>query len=391
VADYNSTSIAVFPISATGNISPTRKIQVFDTYSYPTGVSVDTEWVYVSNYLNAKIDVFPINADGNVVPTRSIRGNATSLFGPFGIAVDSRVVCPRSISPTEQSFGSAGGTGSVEVTAPTGCEWTAESNKDWITMTSGENGSGNGTVDYSVSANPGADSRIGTVTIAGKTFTVTQSGTVASPITLISPEDQTSFNGCSLYSLPSFAWSATETFKSFEVQFSITGDFGSVPARVKTTVTEIQLSSNTWKKVLLISGATGGAVYWRVVATRADKTQVTSLVRSILIEGAQDGGYPWVYSPSKSWLPTLSWATECGKKFKVWFGSDAEFSKKKSFSFNLKDIPESFSKELTASQWNSIRKLVGDKAGESIYWYIESWDGLGRYAKTGVMSFVLAE
>ena len=54
------------------------------------------------------------------------------------------------------------------------CAWTAVSNTDWITVTSGTSGSGNGGVSYSVAANTGTASRTGTLTIAGQTFTVTQ-------------------------------------------------------------------------------------------------------------------------------------------------------------------------------------------------------------------------
>jgi hypothetical protein len=38
-----------------------------------------------------------------------------------------------------------------------------------------------------------------------------------------------------------------------------------------------------------------------------------------------------------------------------------------------------------------IKKLVKNKSGSTLYWYVESWDGLGRYTKTDVMSFVLEE
>jgi hypothetical protein len=89
--------------------------------------------------------------------------------------------CSYSISPTSQSFGSGGGSGSVSVTAGSGCSWTAVSNASWITITSGSSGSGNGTVNYSVAANTSTSSRTGTMTIAGQSFTVNQSG-VSPPI-----------------------------------------------------------------------------------------------------------------------------------------------------------------------------------------------------------------
>jgi hypothetical protein len=94
-----------------------------------------------------------------------------------------RVTCTYSIFPTSQSFSSAGGSGSVNVTAPSGCPWTATSNASWITITSGSSGNGNGTVNYSVASNPSTTPRIGTMTIAGQTFTVTQDGTPPPPST----------------------------------------------------------------------------------------------------------------------------------------------------------------------------------------------------------------
>ena len=84
--------------------------------------------------------------------------------------------CPESISPVSKSFGSSGGTDSVNVVAPDGCNWTASSSDpSWLKITSGSSGTSNGTVSYSVSTNTGS-SRTGTSTIAGKTFTVTQDG-----------------------------------------------------------------------------------------------------------------------------------------------------------------------------------------------------------------------
>jgi subtilisin-like proprotein convertase family protein len=47
----------------------------------------------------------------------------------------------------------------------------------WITITSGASGSGNGTVGYNVAANPGANSRVGTITVGGQVHTVSQAGT----------------------------------------------------------------------------------------------------------------------------------------------------------------------------------------------------------------------
>ena len=85
-------------------------------------------------------------------------------------------VCTYSISPTSVSPDSTVTTGSVIVTADSGCTWTVVNNsKEWLTVTSSASGSGNGIVDYSVAANPGT-ARTGTITIAWQTFAVNQAG-----------------------------------------------------------------------------------------------------------------------------------------------------------------------------------------------------------------------
>ena len=87
--------------------------------------------------------------------------------------------CSFSITPSSKQFTSAAGTGSVAVTAGSGCSWTATKVGviSWLTITSGASGSGNGTVNYSVTANTGTSPRTATLTIAGQTYTVTQAGT----------------------------------------------------------------------------------------------------------------------------------------------------------------------------------------------------------------------
>ena len=64
--------------------------------------------------------------------------------------------------------------GTVTVTATGG--WTATPNVTWLSVTSGSPGNGNGTVGYSIAANPDEDDRIGTISIGGLSFRVDQNG-----------------------------------------------------------------------------------------------------------------------------------------------------------------------------------------------------------------------
>jgi hypothetical protein len=86
--------------------------------------------------------------------------------------------CAYTVSPTTHFFPEAGGTGNVAITSSGGCAWSAVSNAAWIVVTSGSSGSGNGTVQFTVSSNAGASSRTGTMIVAGQTVTVHQEGEI---------------------------------------------------------------------------------------------------------------------------------------------------------------------------------------------------------------------
>jgi photosystem II stability/assembly factor-like uncharacterized protein len=83
--------------------------------------------------------------------------------------------CSYSLSPTSQSFPNTGGDGSIAVTAGVGCSWTASHNAPWILLFSvGQDGPGNGQINYSVLPNNTNSARSATITIGGQSFTVNQ-------------------------------------------------------------------------------------------------------------------------------------------------------------------------------------------------------------------------
>jgi hypothetical protein len=82
--------------------------------------------------------------------------------------------CASSLNYSGQTFSAAGGSGTVNVTAPAGCQWTASSQVSWVAITAGASGNGNAAVSFQVAANGGA-ARSGAIAIAGFPFTVEQS------------------------------------------------------------------------------------------------------------------------------------------------------------------------------------------------------------------------
>jgi hypothetical protein len=113
-----------------------------------------------------------IRATANTDPARS----GTIDIGSSSVVVSQDAApqgCTYVIAPSTLSASAAGESATVAVTAIASCAWAAISEDAWITVRSGASGSGNGSVTLDVLSNSGP-TRTGRVTIAGRTFTVTQ-------------------------------------------------------------------------------------------------------------------------------------------------------------------------------------------------------------------------
>jgi hypothetical protein len=135
-----------------------------------------TDWVNLQSAANMS---GPGTVNFTVQPNVASDGRTKALTiagTTFTVTQAGQTPCAFSIAPEDKSFGDESGSGNVQVTAAAGCDWTATSNALWITITSGAHGNGPGAVGYSVTTNNAIASRSGTLTVAGRTFTVTQAG-----------------------------------------------------------------------------------------------------------------------------------------------------------------------------------------------------------------------
>ncbi len=100
---------------------------------------------------------------------------ATSTFSVSQAAAASQLApCSYAIDPTTLTFSHDPATSDpVSITTTAGCAWTATSNDGWIDVETGAQGTGSGTMTFSVTRNKGKE-RVGTLTVAGHTLTVTQ-------------------------------------------------------------------------------------------------------------------------------------------------------------------------------------------------------------------------
>jgi uncharacterized protein (TIGR03437 family) len=108
--------------------------------------------------------------------------NQTGALTPVNIMMQGIIggagLCTYAISPGSQVFTDTGGSGTVTVTAPNGCNWAANSTSNWIAFNANSSGTGNGTAGFTVGA--GTMPRQAAVTIAGLPFIIAQAEKVAS-------------------------------------------------------------------------------------------------------------------------------------------------------------------------------------------------------------------
>jgi hypothetical protein len=67
------------------------------------------------------------------------------------------------------------------VTAPSGCDWHEYADASWLTLFQ-LGGTGNGSVSYSVDANPTGEARTGNIWVGAQHFTVSQAGQTVAPV-----------------------------------------------------------------------------------------------------------------------------------------------------------------------------------------------------------------
>jgi hypothetical protein len=133
--------------------------------------------------------------------------------------------CTATITPTTVSVSSIGSSSALSVITGQSCSWTATSDVSWITITFAT-GAGLGQVQYTVAANPLATSRVGVITVAGHTVTVTQAANSCSytvmPTTVTVPANGSAAT-LSVTSGTSCSWSATTTASWITITAGATG------------------------------------------------------------------------------------------------------------------------------------------------------------------------
>ncbi|MFB3903761.1 MAG: DNRLRE domain-containing protein [Acidobacteriota bacterium] len=165
-------------------------------------------------------------------------------------SVQATVPCICTISPTSRSHGAGAESGTVSVTSASTCRWQVSASASWITLST-TSGVGSGTVSYSVLANTTSSTRMGSILIGDKSFSVTQAATAVRSVTFLPQHDArvNSANPTTNYGNQSVLSVKQATWNSY-LKFSVTGLAGTVTrARIRLYVTDPGTSPGTAYRV----------------------------------------------------------------------------------------------------------------------------------------------
>ncbi len=218
-----------------------------------------------------------LSADGAITGTPTTGGtfnfgvSITDTNGAVNFQEYALIIgCTFSISPTNMSSTNAGGTGSFDVITQNGCFYTVSSNNAAIiTITSPPTGSGSGKVNFTVSANTGP-MRTGTITVAGLTFTVTQS------------------SGC------------TYTLAPTSATFAPAGGSGSFNVNTGTQCTWTASTTNPWITINNGSGTGNGMVSFTVQPNNGIARSGTITVEGQIYTVNQSSGCTYILTPTNT-------------------------------------------------------------------------------------------
>jgi hypothetical protein len=124
----------------------------------------------------------PASGTGSGVVTVTIPPNPGITTLPLTASIATKTLtvteagagCSVGLSPNSASATSAGGQGSVAITTLDGCAYDTTSAPSWVSITSGGSGSSSGSLVYNVTPNSTTVQRVGTLTIGGQPFQITQ-------------------------------------------------------------------------------------------------------------------------------------------------------------------------------------------------------------------------
>ena len=272
-----------------------------------------------------------------------------------------------SLVPLNANYNKAGGSGNVAVTVDPGVTWLASSNAGWIAVTPTV-GISSGSVTYTVAPYDGVVARSGSLTIAGRTFSISQTGVdVRLSPALVEKSHGTDVVIVQVNALSTTTWSVTSDASWISVvdsgnkagDSSVTLAIGSNPSFLERIGT-VRVGSATLKVVQ--AGTPNPVLDINPKEATADPIGAFGNVAVMATPGL-----PWAAESMSSWL-TLAKGTDGAGNGNVQYVASANPSLEQRFG-TLKFTPSVYepkvdlTRDLRAHIYEGALDAYGDASG----------------------------
>lgn len=280
--DSNNNLSSTATVGTAANSSWINVATSQNSYTCPWTVTTADAWLSVptNSYTGPNWVQYSFTAN----PTCNARTGSIKIAGQTFTVNQAGGSGVFTLSTTTTTAAATGKNGSLTVFASGTCLWTATSNNsDWLSIAAGASGTGTGTVSYTCTANSSCSQRIGTLTIAGQTFTVTQAGGIGS------------FN-----------------LSTTSVTVGAAGNSGSVTVSGTSGCTWTATSNNDWLNITAgVTGSGGGTVTYTCAANPACSARSGSLTIAGQTVTINQAGTPGTFSLSAT-TAAVGAAGSCG-------------------------------------------------------------------------------
>jgi hypothetical protein len=165
-----SFTVAPDPIAAAAAGGPAT-LSVTTANNCTWTASTSTPWVSI---VRGATGNGPGSVDLAIEPNASAERAGSVLVAGRTIAVRQASGCVFTLDAQSATLPPSGGSQTITVTTTPGCSWSASSQAPWIVVAGMFPVTGPGVVQFTVDPNGTGTQRVGTILIAGQTFTVTQ-------------------------------------------------------------------------------------------------------------------------------------------------------------------------------------------------------------------------
>ena len=141
----------------------------------PWSVTTTNTWLTLTANSNGVGLVTNLSYSVAANPSTQERIGAIFGQGTTCIITQRGITCSYSLSPSGRTHVSAATNTTFNVFAASVCAWTVSNTNGWVTITSSTNGTGDGSVSYSITTNAGAVARSGNILVGDQLYALTQS------------------------------------------------------------------------------------------------------------------------------------------------------------------------------------------------------------------------